>query len=52
MQMTGAEKRFLGEFCNRKYYPQYLFEDLEMIKRLKDHPMALWKMQDGDEHSI
>lgn len=44
-------KRFLEEFRNRKYYPQYLFEDTEMINRLKNYPMALWKIQD-DEHSM
>lgn len=46
MQLSDSENRFLREFCERKYYPEYLFEDQEVVNRLRKHPMALWKTQD------
>ncbi len=49
MQLTEREKHFFDEFRNKKYHPEYLFEDAEIIKRLEKHPMALWKIQNDDE---
>ncbi len=46
MRLTDAESRFLREFREKKYHPEYLFEKQEVISRLEKHPMALWKMQD------
>lgn len=46
MQLTDLESRFLQEFCEKKYHPEYLFENKEVVSRLEKHPMALWKMQD------
>ena len=45
MHLTDLESRFLQEFRKKKYYPEYLFENGEVISRLEKHPMALWKMQ-------
>lgn len=48
MRLTDAESRFLQEFREKKYHPEYLFEDQAIVSRLEKHPMALWKMQDVD----
>ena len=40
---TDEEKRFIEEFNNKNYVPELLFDDDEMIKRIKFHPMAIWK---------
>lgn len=45
MQLTEMEKQFMEEFRQKRYRPELLFEDDEIVKRLKRHPMALWKMQ-------
>ncbi|MGL5790201.1 MAG: hypothetical protein ACRCXV_10000 [Bacteroidales bacterium] len=39
---TDEEKRFIEEF-NNNYVPELLFEDEEIIQRIKSHPMAIWK---------
>ena len=40
---TDEEKRFIEEFNNKSYAPELLFEDKEIIQRIKFHPMAIWK---------
>jgi len=39
---TDGERLFLGTFRNNEYHPELLF-DGEMLERVKEHPMALWK---------
>ena len=46
MRLTDIESHFLQEFREKKYHPEYLFENQEIINRLERHPMALWKIQD------
>lgn len=46
MQLSDSENRFLREFLEKKYHPEYLFENREVINRLRKHPMALWKSLD------
>ncbi len=43
--LTDNEKRFLKEFKAKRYMPELVFEDVEILDRIKEHPMALWKMQ-------
>lgn len=43
MLLTKEEKAFLDKFENGEYIPELLFEDKEILERIKDHPMALWK---------
>lgn len=45
MRLNDSENRFLQEFREKQYHPEYLFEDREVIVRLEKHPMALWKMR-------
>ena len=41
--LSGSEKAFLLEFKQKKYKPELLF-DGEILKRVQNHPMAMWKM--------
>ncbi|PKM57370.1 MAG: nucleotidyltransferase [Firmicutes bacterium HGW-Firmicutes-3] len=45
MALTKDEKRFLEKFENGEYIPELLFEDETILTRIKNHPMALWKMR-------
>lgn len=45
MILTKHEKEFLYKFENGDYCPELLFEDERVLARIKDHPMALWKMR-------
>ena len=45
MRLTDLENRFLQEFREKKYHPEYLFENQEIVSRLEKHPMVLWKMK-------
>lgn len=40
---TENEKAFLHAFSQGVYAPELLFDNDEIINRVKDHPMALWK---------
>jgi hypothetical protein len=41
--LTPSEKEFLDYFEKKVYIPKLLFDDPEIIKRIENHPMALWK---------
>lgn len=43
MILTENEKEYLRLVNEKDYRPELLFEDLEIVNRLKTHPMALWK---------
>lgn len=40
---TNEEKDYVNNFRKGRYIPELLFDDEEIIKRIKNHPMALWK---------
>lgn len=42
--LTGDEKEYVNRFNCREYAPELLFDDDEIVSRVKSHPMALWKM--------
>jgi predicted nucleotidyltransferase component of viral defense system len=44
MVLTKEEKEFLDRFENGEYIPELLFGDKEILERIKNHPMALWKI--------
>lgn len=44
--LDADEERFLHCFAMNEYRPELLFEDAEIVNRLRNHPMALWKMQE------
>ena len=39
-------KEYLDRFEEKKYMPELLFEDAEIVERVKNHPMALWKCKE------
>ena len=43
MKLTRDETEFLRRFENKEYVPELLFEDHNILDRVKNHPMALWK---------
>ncbi len=40
---TDSEKEFIRYFNNKEYKPEYLFGDADILQRISDHPMAIWK---------
>lgn len=44
MVLTPNEQVFLESFENKQYKPELLFNDAEILERIKGHPMALWKI--------
>lgn len=43
MILTKEEKEFLNRFEQGEYIPELLFEDNEILDRIKNHQMAIWK---------
>ena len=39
-------KEYLDRFEEKKYMPELLFEDVEIVERVKNRPMALWKCKE------
>jgi hypothetical protein len=39
-------KEYLDRFEEKKYMPELLFEDVEIVERVRNHPMALWKCKE------
>ena len=46
MVLTVDEQDFLRKFRDKEYRPELLFDDRQVIRRISDHPMALWKIQE------
>ena len=42
LQFTEEEREFLSQFRNGQYKPELLFTG-DMLERVQNHPMALWK---------
>lgn len=45
MQLTEREQEYMDRFIAKEYVPELLFDDGEIVERIKEHPMALWKCQ-------
>lgn len=45
MQLTEEEHKYMDLFMTKEYAPELLFEDKDIVERIKEHPMALWKCQ-------
>lgn len=41
--LTPEEREYLDNFENKNYMPELLFEDKDIVERVRNHPMALWK---------
>ena len=45
LALEDNERKFLDEFKAKKYRPELLFNDADILDRIREHPMALWKIQ-------
>lgn len=45
LNLTKKEIAFLENFRNKKYMPELLFDDIDIVNRIKNHPMAIWRTQ-------
>lgn len=45
MQLTDREQEYMDLFIAKEYVPKLLFDDEEIVERIKEHPMAIWKCQ-------
>ncbi len=45
LTLNPEEKKFLIYFKEKHYQPELLFNDPVIIERIKNHPMALWKIR-------
>ena len=43
MKLTDKEMEYMENFIKKQYKPELLFEDVEILERIRNHPMALWK---------
>ena len=46
MILTPKETEYMDRFTAGEYRPDLLFEDNEILRRIKNHPMALWKCRE------
>lgn len=42
------DREFLQRFKEKNYLPELLFNDLDILSRIKNHPMALWKTRKNE----
>lgn len=45
LALSSMEREYLENFSKGIYMPDLLFSDPEIIKRIADHPMAIWKTE-------
>lgn len=45
MRLTEDEKAFVEAFRAKDYRPELLFDDAEVVERVRRHPMAAWKVR-------
>lgn len=43
MQLTEREQEYMDRFVAKEYVPELLFDNKQIVERIKEHPMALWK---------
>lgn len=49
INLESGEQEFLHRFKSKEYLPELLFDDTAIIDRIKNHPMALWKIRDKSQ---
>ena len=47
LSLETDERKFLDEFKAKRYRPELLFDDTGILDRIREHPMALWKIQNN-----
>ena len=46
MAITNNEKLFIAKFNQNIYQPELLFDDNAVIERIRNHPLAVWKIKE------
>jgi predicted nucleotidyltransferase component of viral defense system len=46
---TPDEKRFMDLFMKKRYEPALLFDHEQVLSRIRNHPMALWRTRQTDQ---
>ena len=49
LKLTENEQLFITLFNDNDYCPELLFEDTEIVERIRKHPMAIWKTSKGNQ---
>lgn len=49
LNLTDREHEFLRLFKEKQYQPVLLFKDTDILSRISQHPMALWKCAEKSE---
>ena len=44
LTIDNKVKEFYDKFQKGIYEPNLLFDDIEIIERIKEHPMIMWKL--------
>ena len=47
LSLEDDERKFLDEFKAKRYRPELLFDNTGILDRIREHPMALWKIQNN-----
>lgn len=47
MVLSDTERQFIKQFNSGEYKPELLFDDMGIVKRIRNHPMAIWKTRHG-----
>ena len=42
--LEETEQQYLNAFRNNEYKPELLFNDTDALERIRNHPMAIWKI--------
>jgi hypothetical protein len=45
MTLSDKESAFLRRFASGHYEPELLFEDEKILRRIENHPMAVWRIR-------
>jgi hypothetical protein len=45
LSLNSEECEFISNFNKKIYKPELLFQDSEIIKRIANHSMAIWRIQ-------
>jgi predicted nucleotidyltransferase component of viral defense system len=51
MTLTDKEISFVENFYRGVYQPDLLFDDVEIIERIREHPFVVWKMKNQSTNS-
>ncbi len=46
---SPEEMEYMDAFANNIYRPELLFRDSAIVERIVEHPMALWKIRQGEK---